>query len=480
MVFVLNKHGQPLMPCKPQKARVLLKNGGAKVVQHKPFTIQLTYETNDRTQPLTLGIDTGTGHIGVAVTKENGEAVFLGELETRNKEITKNIEDRKQHRQARRRYSREKQKRRATKSNTIFNEKGYIIVGCEKEIVTKKIKPRKIRFQNRKRTEKWLTPTCQHLLQTHINFVNKIKKILPITKVIVEYAKFDIHKIKNPDITGDEYQNGRKKGFTNTQEYVLCRDNHTCRACKKKTGKLHVHHVVWKSQGGADQPENLLTLCERCHDKVHKNQKFNKKIVKLHKGIKKIFNTTTILNSIMPKFYEWLESNFYEVEGTYGYETKNKRREFGLEKTHWIDAYLVSIGNRNPVNTFAKPYTFKQFRRHNRANIQAQIERNYYLGKKKAAINRIKRTGQTFDSLKDLVQLKGFEILNKLTVKKGYRRKRTIKPFGMGDVVSYLKQTYVVKGYTGTSLGFIGESKYNFPMKKTIPIIKNTGIVCTN
>jgi hypothetical protein len=33
LVFVLNKHGDPLMPCKAGKARMLLKEGKAKVVR---------------------------------------------------------------------------------------------------------------------------------------------------------------------------------------------------------------------------------------------------------------------------------------------------------------------------------------------------------------------------------------------------------------------------------------------------------------
>ena len=42
-VYIINKNGQPLMPCKPQKARKLLKEGKAVVVKYKPFTIKLKY-----------------------------------------------------------------------------------------------------------------------------------------------------------------------------------------------------------------------------------------------------------------------------------------------------------------------------------------------------------------------------------------------------------------------------------------------------
>ncbi|MBP3040353.1 RRXRR domain-containing protein, partial [Bacillaceae bacterium Marseille-Q3522] len=40
-VFVKNKRGEPLMPCSPRKARLLLKNKQAKIIGYQPFTIQL-------------------------------------------------------------------------------------------------------------------------------------------------------------------------------------------------------------------------------------------------------------------------------------------------------------------------------------------------------------------------------------------------------------------------------------------------------
>lgn len=43
LVFVKNKHGENLMPCKPSKARKLLKQKKAKIISYKPFTIQLLY-----------------------------------------------------------------------------------------------------------------------------------------------------------------------------------------------------------------------------------------------------------------------------------------------------------------------------------------------------------------------------------------------------------------------------------------------------
>ena len=81
MVYVINYDNQPLMPCSNVIARLLLKQGKAKVKRKTPFTIKLTYQANNYTQNLTLGIDTGSSKIGSAVIKENGDIVYLAQIE---------------------------------------------------------------------------------------------------------------------------------------------------------------------------------------------------------------------------------------------------------------------------------------------------------------------------------------------------------------------------------------------------------------
>lgn len=71
LVFVLNKHGRPLMPCKPAKARHLLNQGKAKVVKRTPFTVQLLYGSTGYTQNITLGIDPGYSHIGYSAVSDS-------------------------------------------------------------------------------------------------------------------------------------------------------------------------------------------------------------------------------------------------------------------------------------------------------------------------------------------------------------------------------------------------------------------------
>lgn len=81
-VFVKNMRGEPLMPCTQRKARLLLKAGKARICKYHPFTIQLDYATGETKQECTIGIDTGSKNIGIAVRSED-KVLFKGEVELR-------------------------------------------------------------------------------------------------------------------------------------------------------------------------------------------------------------------------------------------------------------------------------------------------------------------------------------------------------------------------------------------------------------
>lgn len=53
------------------------------------------------------------------------------------------------------------------------------------------------------------------------------------------------------------------------------RDGHCCRVCHKRVGGIgmlyaaHHHHLIYRSRGGADETQNIVTLCVRCHQAQH-------------------------------------------------------------------------------------------------------------------------------------------------------------------------------------------------------------------
>lgn len=290
LVYVLNQHGKPLMPCKPSKARKLLKQNKAKVVKKEPFTIQLLFGSTGYKQDITLGVDCGSKTIGLSATTMNKE-LYSAELELRN-DIVDLLSTRKQNRRTRR----------------------------------NRLRYRKARFQNRVKSKNkgWLAPSIENKINTHFNIIRKIHGILPITKIIVETASFDIQKIKNPDIYGKEYQQGEGLGFWNIREYVLFRDGHKCcvKGCKEKV--LNVHHIESRKTGG-NAPNNLITICEKHHEQYHKGK------IKLDLKRGKSFRDAAFMGVMRWTFYNRLKETYSNVKNTYGYITKNTRIENNLQ-----------------------------------------------------------------------------------------------------------------------------------------------------
>ena len=159
VVYVISKSGRPLMPTtRCGHVRFLLKEGKARVVERAPFTVQLAYETEEATQGLYLGIDPGRTNIGVSVVREDGECVFNAQLTTRNKDVPKLMQKRKQFRMAHRRLRRRcKRQRRAKAAGTAFcgETRQRILPGCEEPITCKGIRNKEARFNNRKRPAGW-------------------------------------------------------------------------------------------------------------------------------------------------------------------------------------------------------------------------------------------------------------------------------------------------------------------------------------
>ena len=330
-VYVQNKDGRPLMPCTPTKARHLLEQQKAQVVTRKPFTIRLLWDCEHHTQPLTLGVDSGYNHVGVSVVdSKNKKEVLNAEIQLRN-DIPKKLLERRMYRRNRR------------------NRKWH----------------RPPRFDNRKREDGWLAPSIQHKLNSHLQIIRKVKQVLPITRIMVGVAGFDIQRIKNPEIQGEQYQQGEQLGFWNLREYVLHRDNHTCQHChgKKKDPILQVHHLRGRMDGGAtNRPDELITVCKTCHEDHHQG----KDIIPTDKKIKS-FKSETFMTTVRWKLVNIVREKFpgIAIGHTFGHITKAKRIRNGLVKSHGNDAFVIAGGNgeMSRVNTVLSG----QRRRNNRS-----------------------------------------------------------------------------------------------------------------
>ena len=77
MVYVLDREGKPLMPTKRCGwVAYALNHGDAKVVRREPFTIQLLRDSTHYLQEVTLGVDTGSRHIGLSASTERRNSIW--------------------------------------------------------------------------------------------------------------------------------------------------------------------------------------------------------------------------------------------------------------------------------------------------------------------------------------------------------------------------------------------------------------------
>lgn len=321
-VPVLNMRREPLMPTTPGKARKLLKEGRAEVVSSNPFTIQLKYATGEATQKVTLGIDSGYKHIGFSAVTSKRELI-CGEVTARIDIPKLNMEK-----------SMYRRKRR--------NKLWY----------------RKPRFLNRGRKGKeWFAPSINHKLETHIRLINKIKSIIPVSRVVIEVASFDTQKMKNPEISGVEYQQGELMGYE-IREYLLEKFHRKCAYCGEANVPLEIEHITPKSRGGSSTVDNLAIACHSCNQKKGNLTAEEFGHPEVRKEALKTLKDSAFMNTVRWKLTE-LTGAYY----TFGYITKRNRILYGIGKTHANDAFVIAGGNkqvRSPV------YGVSQRRRNNR------------------------------------------------------------------------------------------------------------------
>lgn len=406
-VYVINQKKEPLMPCSEQKARKLLKQNKAKVVETKPFTIQLLIATGETKQSIKLGIDSGYLNIGFSAITDKKELIS-GEVN-----LLQGVKER------------------------IYERSMY------RKIRRQRLRYRKPRWNNRISSKKkgWLAPSIQHKLDSHIRFIENLCQILPILEIIVEIANFDIQKIKNPEIQGVEYQQGEQLGFWNVREYVLHRDEHKCQNpnCKNKDKNpiLEVHHLNYRSNGATERPGDLITLCSKCHTSEN-----HKGFLKDWKPKLKNFKDATFMSIVKWYLVNILKERYNNVNFTYGYITKNHRINNNIKKSHYNDAFCIVKGiDQERI----KPVEITQVRRNNRS-LEKFYDAKYIDIRTKEKIsagelNCGRRTRNKNKNNENLKQFRGQKISD------GQRRIRTGKYFYQpNDLVKYEGKVYTVRG----------------------------------
>lgn len=379
------------MPCTQRKARILLKQNKAKIVGYKPFTIQLCYATGEAKQDIHVGIDEGARHVGIAITSKN-KVLAKGEVELRQ-DVHSLLTTRAMYRRDRR---------------------------------NRKTRYRKPRFLNRKRKDGWLPPSIEGKLNANFFWIDKFCSLVPNPILHIEVGKFDIAKMINPNISGVEYQQGQCAGYYDVRYFVFDRDNYTCQVCGKSKDKiLHTHHILYKSLGGTNRADNLITVCTECHtSKNHKEGGILYKWMQEGKKVKQ-YKEATFMNILRVRTYK----KYPNAIITYGSITTPKRKELGLEKTHYNDAIAIT-GIASIKENDNQIFYIKQFRKKKR-------------------------------SLHEATPRKGRKSPN-VTQKRNSKNTKELRGWYLNDEVACFGKRGWISGFTGTSSVYIvdGNGQY--------------------
>lgn len=383
-VLVVDKNGQPLMPCLSKRAYFLRKIKRARIYCMDPFTIQILDRTVDESvlQETEMKLDPGSKTTGMALCVKGQTrgwfAVQAIHIEHRSAQIRDGLTSRRQIRRARR---------------------------------NRKTRYRAPRFNNRARKPRfaqsysvWLPPSVVSRIENIVNLCAKFKKSFPVKKIVGELNKFDTQKMMNPEITGIQYQQGTLQGFE-VREYLLQKYQYTCvycNACAFKNGKgnsnvlttelglmpqqrlcqraiglrLEMDHVVPRSKGGSDSVNNLVLSCRDCNEKKGNSdlQDFlkNKPVVlkRVQDSLKASLNLHDVaqMNTMRKELYPVLHKRLsVPVETSTASQTKYNRFQQAYQKDHWIDASCVGpSGNHINISHISRIVMWKAVGRGNR------------------------------------------------------------------------------------------------------------------
>ncbi len=321
MVFVLDRHKKPLMPCTEKRARLLLTRKRAVIDKILPFTIRIKDRVAEEShiEKLRLKIDPGAKQTGIAVITEKKESdvLYFAEIHHRT-EIKTSLDTKRAIRRSRR---------------------------------NRKTRYRQSRFLNRKRTIGWLPPSLMARVKQTVKVICKLFKLLQIKVITMENVKFDTQLMDNPEIKGIEYQHGELSGYE-VKEYLLEKWVRLCVYCKRKDIPLEVEHIIPKSRGGSNRVSNLTVSCRKCNQKKGSRTGEEFGYPHLQKEAKKPLKETAFMNSTRWALYNMLANTGYTVDCGSGGRTKKQRIERNLPKTHYFDALCVgNTPQRININT---------------------------------------------------------------------------------------------------------------------------------
>lgn len=317
-VFVLDRNGKPLMPCRAARARELLRKGRARVVRLVPFVIRIIDRTVEESEVdgVAIGIDPGSKVTGISVHRiaDDGRiGLFAMEINHHGELIHKKMQQRKNYRRGRR---------------------------------SRNLRYRKPRFDNRTKPSGWLAPSLKSRVDNVMSWIRRLQGWAPVNRFDVERVSFDTQLMQDAEISGTEYQRGTLYE-TEVRQYVLTKWNHQCAYCGIKDVPLNLDHVIPKSRNGSNRVSNLVASCIPCNvakDDIPIDVWLKDRpalLAKISTQLKTPLRDAAAVQSTRNSLFHEIALLGIPVNGWSGGRTKWNRNQNGLPKSHALDALCV-------------------------------------------------------------------------------------------------------------------------------------------
>ena len=316
-VPVVDAEHQPLAPCSPRRARILVQQGKADG-RHRNGIYYLTLQRTvqpESIQSAHLMIDPGKSHTGIAIVRDdphnNRAVLFCATIDHRN-DVSKRLTQRASLRRARR----------------------------------GRLRFRKPRFSNRRHPAGWLPPSLRSRLDNTLTWVSRLTALVATSEIHVEAAQFDAQRLRDPAVHGKDYQQGPLYRTT-LRAFVIHRDNSTCRYCGKKAKPVEIDHVIPRSHSGPDAPWNLVVACHRCNQRKDNQtiaeflKRRPKRLADIKAQLQKPLASAAHMNVIIPRLLNELRQQGLSVTKHDAAQTAANRQTLELPKDHHIDAAVL-------------------------------------------------------------------------------------------------------------------------------------------
>ena len=316
MVFVLDRHKKPLMPCTPKRARLLLAQRRAVVHRVKPFVIRLRdrrVEDSVR-QESVLKIDPGSRTSGMTLVRaeetpegEVHHALFCSEVQHRGEAVHRGKQTQRNARRRRR---------------------------------SANLRHRAPRFDHRAVPQGWLPPSVCSRVGNILSWTRRYGRWVRLSRIEVEWVRFDTQLLESPEIQGAQYQHGELAGWE-VRAYLLLKYEYRCAYCGKTGVPFEIDHIRPHSRGGSNRISNLALACHDCNTTKGNQtaQEFGHPEVEA--TARRPLRDAAAVNATRFALVEALRRIGLPIGTWTGGRTRWNRARLGIEKTHANDAVCV-------------------------------------------------------------------------------------------------------------------------------------------